>query len=553
MRKILIIEDNMMNREILNGILSEEYDILEAENGAEGLEILKKNFKDLSVILLDLQMPVMDGFEFMDRVRQDALISSVPIIVMTADEKADTESRCMELGAVEFLEKPYNPTIMFGRIRNIIRMREAAAEIQSIEYDDITGLYTKQAFCHYAEKMLSEDPDEKYTVFVLDIKEFKVINNVYGEKTGDKIIKAIADELRKTTGKVNGIAGHYEADRFAGMIRSKDMPSAEEMEALLNEHTVIAGVEHIRLKMGMYENVDSSIPVSRMCDRAMSVLDLVKPSYESNVGSYNGPLAQKHRQEQQMEAEFFDALDKGEFKAWFQPKIDPSDDRIVGAEALVRWKREDGTFIAPFLFIPLFEKDGYVTHLDEYMFRQVCLFQKKWLDAGAELIPISVNMSRTALYRSDTAAVYKKIVEDTGIPIESVPIEITESSAFLGSQIGELMEGLKKEGFSLHMDDFGSGYSSLTSLGVLPFDVTKLDKSLTDTIGTSRGEMIIRHMMEVIHELGMKVVVEGVETENQVEVLKKMNCDAIQGYYYSRPVSQEDFEALVKNYNEKNK
>ena len=220
MRKILIIEDNMMNREILNGILSEEYDILEAENGAEGLEILKKNFKDLSVILLDLQMPVMDGFEFMDRVRQDALISSVPIIVMTADEKADTESRCMELGAVEFLEKPYNPTIMFGRIRNIIRMREAAAEIQSIEYDDITGLYTKQAFCHYAEKMLSEDPDEKYTVFVLDIKEFNVINNVYGEKTGDKIIKAIADELRKTTGKVNGIARHYEADRFAGMIRS---------------------------------------------------------------------------------------------------------------------------------------------------------------------------------------------------------------------------------------------------------------------------------------------------------------------------------------------
>ena len=548
MRKILIIEDNMMNREILNGILSEEYDILEAENGAEGLEILKKNFKDLSVILLDLQMPVMDGFEFMDRVRQDALISSVPIIVMTADEKADTESRCMELGAVEFLEKPYNPTIMFGRIRNIIRMREAAAEIQSIEYDDITGLYTKQAFCHYAEKMLSEDPDEKYTVFVLDIKEFKVINNVYGEKTGDKIIKAIADELRKTTGKVNGIAGHYEADRFAGMIRSKDMPSAEEMEALLNEHTVIAGVEHIILKMGMYENVDSSIPVSRMCDRAMSVLDLVKPSYESNVGSYNGPLAQKHRQEQQMEAEFFDALDKGEFKAWFQPKIDPSDDRIVGAEALVRWKREDGTYNPPYMFIPVFEKDGLVADLDEIMYRKVCDFQKRRSEEGKPCVPISVNMSRITLHRSNTVEHYLKFIEGSGVPIDLVPVEITESSAFESIRFGQLLNKLKEEGFSLHMDDFGSGYSSLTSMSVMPFDVIKIDKSLTDAIGGERGETVLRHIMEMIRELGMKVVVEGVEEEAQVEFLKKLGCDAIQGYYYSKPVCMEDFEKMMESY-----
>ena len=548
MRKILIVEDNEMNREMLKDILCEEYEIFEAENGSEGLAILEKEYKNLSVILLDLQMPVMDGFEFLRQVREDSLLAAVPVIVMTADENVDSEARCMELGAVEFLEKPYNPVVMFGRIRNMIRMREAAADIKSIDHEELTGLYTRQAFYHYAGRMLKDNPDNSYTLFVTDIKEFKLINSAYGENVGDKVLMAISDKLKRDAREQGGIVGHYGSDMFVGMFKEECVPAVEILEKLVSECTKIDIVEHVSIKIGMYEHVDPALKMSTICDRAISALKLVKETYDKNVGTYDGPLATRRRQEQQIEADFFDAIENREFEPWFQPKIDPARNMIVGAEALVRWKRADGSYNPPYMFIPLFEKNGQVEPLDEYMFERVCELQCRWKSEGRPVVPISVNMSRTTLHNSDAIERYRKIVQKTGVPIDLVPIEITESSAFLSIGFEELLGRLKSIGFSLHMDDFGSGYSSLTSLGVLPFDVIKIDKSLTDTIGNERGEAILRHIMKVIGELGMKTVVEGVETDSQVEFLKGLNCDAIQGYYYSKPVPQQEFEQMVKKY-----
>ena len=547
MRKILVIEDNEMNREILQDILCEEYEVLEAENGAEGLKLLEQYYQELSVILLDLQMPVMNGFEFLEKIRTDALLSTVPVIVMTADENGDTESRCMELGAVEFLEKPYNPVIMFGRIRNMIRMREAAADIQSIEYDEVTGLYTRQAFYHYAEKRLKENPDKSYSVLISDIREFKLINSAYGEEGGNRVLKAIADQLRRDGQKYDCISGHYGADRFVIMVEADIIPSEKILEEMLMEEKEIPPAEHIRMKLGIYENVDPALSIAVICDRAISALDTIRNSYDRNTANYDGPLAQKQRQNQQMEADFPRALEAGEFVPWFQPKADPSSDTIVGAEALVRWKKQDGSYTPPYLFIPLFEKDDLVAQLDECMFRQVCKLQSLWKSQGKRIVPISVNMSRTTLLRSGSVERYLKMAEEAGTPLDMVPVEITESSAFLSSQISERMNQLKEAGFTLHMDDFGSGYSSLTSLSVLPFDVIKLDKSLADHVETPKGGMIVRHMLQVVRELGMQSVVEGAETAEQVAVLRDLGCDAIQGYYYSRPVPREDFEEMLDN------
>ena len=546
MRKILIIEDNIMNREILKEILCEEYEVLEAENGEAGLAYLEKHHQELSIILLDLQMPVMDGFTFMSHVKDDPILSVVPIIVMTADDDANTEERCMELGAVEFLEKPYNPVVMFGRIRNIIRMREAAADIMSVERDELTGLYTRQAFYHYAGKFLRENPDKEYTMLISDIREFRLLKSIYGEAAGDRILTAIADNLKEETTKHRGIAGYYGTDQFVALFESSDVPPVEELEECVSACAEIASVSHIRLKLGVYENIDRNLSVHQICDRVIIALELVKTSYERNVGSYDGPLAKRHRQEQQMETDFYDALEAGEFEAWFQPKYDPRDERIVGAEALVRWQRPDGVFNAPYLFIPLFEKDGLVAQLDVHMFRQVCDLQRTRMEQGKQLIPISVNLSRTTLYRGNVVDTYKRIIANAGVPMNMVPIEITESSAFLSDEISELIHCLKEEGFSLHMDDFGSGYSSLTSLGVLPFDCIKLDKGLTDTITTSRGELLTQHILTAIRELGMESVVEGVETKEQVEILQRIGCDAIQGYYYSKPVPQDVFKQMVE-------
>ena len=550
-RKVLVIEDNEMNRELLSDILEDDYEVLEAENGAAGLECLQAHCRELSVVLLDLQMPVMNGLEFLQAVSHDPLLSSVPVIVMTADTHEDTEEECTKLGAVEFLEKPYRPGVMLSRIRNMIRIRETAAEMDAIEYDDLTGLYTRQAFYHYAAQHLKQEPDTDFSLLMIDIDDFKLINSVYGETAGDRLLKHIADNLRQQSKQLFAINGRYGADRFAILYRAEAVPEASVLEEKLRTIAAASTIENLVVRVGLYEHVSHELEVSRICDRALEALNTVKHSYEHRVGTWDGPLATRKRQEQEMEAAFAGALANGEFEAWYQPKFDPATDRVVGAEALVRWRKPEGGMVSPGTFIPLFEKDGLVVRLDEYIFRQVCDLQKRRMDSGRQLLPISVNMSRMALHRADVVAAYRAIVDEYGIPVSCVPIEITESSALSSLQIRDLVQRLKDAGFPLHMDDFGSGYSSLTSLSLLPFDVIKLDKSLTDTLNTPKGQTIVSQMISIVHALGMHVVTEGVEDAAQKEYLRAHGCDAIQGYFYSRPLPEKDFRALVlKNLNE---
>ena len=544
-RSLLVIEDNELNRGLLCDILSDDYEVLEAENGEVGLRLLEQHVHELSAILLDLQMPVMDGYEFMEHVQHDVLLSSVPVIVMTADHGPEIEGRCLQLGAVEFLEKPYNEDVMLSRIRNMIRIRENAADMHSVEYDELTGLYTRQAFYHYAEQRLKADPETDYSLMVTDVDDFKLINSVYGEATGDQLLKRIAENLREQSKHIRGVIAHYDADRFVTLYRAEDVPDLHVLEQKLMLITSASGIENLSVRVGLYEHVDRSLRVSQMCDRAMSAMNSVKHHLTRHVGTWDGPLATRHRQEQEIEAAFAPALANREFEAWYQPKYEPSTDTVVGAEALVRWRKPDGSMVSPGAFIPLFEKDGLVVKVDEYIFRRVCEWQAGRMAAGKKLVPVSINMSRLTLHHPGTVAAYKAMVEEYGIPFSCVPIEITESSAFTGTQIRELMNRLKEAGFVLHMDDFGSGYSSLASLAVLPFDVIKLDKSLADNLDNRKGRTIIRHVIDITHGLGMTVVAEGVETKEQCDFLRAWDCDAIQGYFYSRPLPQADFEKLL--------
>ena len=547
-RSLLVIEDNDLNRELLCDIFSDAYEVLEAENGEVGLRLLEQHVHELSAILLDLQMPVMDGYEFLEHVRHDALLSSVPVIVMTADHGAEIEGRCLELGAVEFLEKPCNEDVMLSRISNMIRIRETAADMHSVEYDELTGLYTRQAFYHYVEQRLKSEPDSDYSLLVTDIDDFKLVNAVYGEAAGDRLLKRIAASLRSQSEPAKGLTAHYDADRFIALYPAAMVPQIDDLERELSTATEASGFENLSIRLGLYEHVDRQLQVSQMCDRAMSALSCVKHSLEHHVGTWDGPLAIRRRQEQELESAFAPALANMEFEAWYQPKVDPATDAVVGAEALVRWRKPDGSMVSPGAFIPLFERDGLVVKLDEYIFRRVCERQARRIAEGKELLPISVNMSRLTLHHHGTVATYSAMVKEHGIPFSCVPIEITESSALGGIQIGELMRRLKEAGFVLHMDDFGSGYSSLASLGLLPFDVVKLDKSLNDNLGTRKGRTIVRHLVDISHALGLSVVAEGVETKEQSDFLRAWDCDAIQGYYYSRPLCEKDFIAFEEKH-----
>lgn len=538
-RKLLIVEDNELNREILTELLQDDFDILTAENGEIGLKVLTEHYRDISVVLLDVCMPVCDGFEFLERIQGDVLLSSVPVIVTTGSNRLEDEERSLELGAVDFVTKPYNAKIVRERINGVIKLRESAAILSVVEFDDLTGLYTKQAFFHHVKTLIRYRNDQNFTFIVADVKNFKWINSVYGEKTGDNVLVYIGKSLLKYFRK--GLVCRYGGDQFACVIYGQEVPDSHTLEEMSREIAALAPIQNLVINYGVYQGVDKSQSMTIICDRAFLALKSIKDNYEGRIAYYDDEMIQKHLRERMLENDFETAVRNREFVVYLQPKYNTRTEQIVGAEALVRWKRPDGSIISPGEFIPLYEKNGQIVKLDEYIFRLVCSIQRDRMKNGQVLFPVSVNLSRASLYYDGMIERYAKIIEERGIPFGCVPIELTETASLYNEQIKELTEKLVETRFQLHMDDFGSGYSSMTSLNMLPFNVLKLDKSLIDFIDQERGHQVIRHTIALAHGLGMEVLAEGVEEKEQVDILKGMDCDEIQGFYYSRPLPYEEF------------
>lgn len=538
-RKLLIVEDNELNREILTELLQDDFDILTAENGEIGLKVLTEHYRDISVVLLDVCMPVCDGFEFLERIQGDVLLSSVPVIVTTGSNRLEDEERSLELGAVDFVTKPYNAKIVRERINGVIKLRESAAILSVVEFDDLTGLYTKQAFFHHVKTLIRYRNDQNFTFIVADVKNFKWINSVYGEKTGDNVLVYIGKSLLKYFRK--GLVCRYGGDQFACVIYGQEVPDSHTLEEMSREIAALAPIQNLVINYGVYQGVDKSQSMTIICDRAFLALKSIKDNYEGRIAYYDDEMIQKHLRERMLENDYETAVRNREFVVYLQPKYNTRTEQIVGAEALVRWKRPDGSIISPGEFIPLYEKNGQIVKLDEYIFRLVCSIQRDRMKNGQVLFPVSVNLSRASLYYDGMIERYAKIIEEMGIPFGCVPIELTETASLYNEQIKELTEKLVETRFQLHMDDFGSGYSSMTSLNMLPFNVLKLDKSLIDFIDQERGHQVIRHTIALAHGLGMEVLAEGVEEKEQVDILKGMDCDEIQGFYYSRPLPYEEF------------
>lgn len=541
-RKILVVEDNELNREMLCAILEDEYELLQAENGAVGLELLSKYYNELSLVLLDVYMPICTGFEFLERKRTDALLTGIPVIVTTASNAPEDEVKCLQLGASDFVTKPYNNEVVIGRVHSIIKLSESVATLSAVEYDELTGLYTMPAFHHHTKAILSHANTLDYDMYVYDLQEFKLVNSVFGEKIGDEVLSYCGHCLAKMM--PNAIIARS-GDKFYILAAATQRQPLTELEKHLSDFLSMAPISNLVIKIGFYPNIDKNQEPSILCDRVILASSGIKHDFTRTSAVYDDKVQQKLLANQKMEADFEGAMERNEFVPWFQPKVNVKTERIVGAEALVRWVLPSGKMISPGAFIPLFEGDGLVMRLDEYIFQKVCTFQKQRIAAGKNVVPISVNLSRNSIYQKGTVERYVQIVETAGIPKSLVPIELTESAATEGKEIRNLADQLSRAGFFLHMDDFGTGYSSLSSLTTIPFDVIKLDKSLIDNIGSKKGETVIQHMTNIAQEMGMKVVAEGVEHKAQQEFLKSIGCDMIQGYYYSPPRDQRIFEEML--------
>ena len=537
-RKVLIVEDVELNRDILSMILSEEYDVLTAENGEIGLELLAKHYRELSIVLLDMYMPVCDGFEFLRRSRADVLLSSVPVMVTTGSAGTNDEVKCLELGASDFITKPYNSRLVLSRIKSIIRLHESDATLAAIEYDELTGLYTRPAFNHYAEIMINNSGDDVLSMIVAEVENLNRLEINVGEKRCDEIIRYFGSELPKNADKE--IIGFRKDNFLYFLLRADECDPLKYMDKA-KQIEKASPFANVVMKYGFYFGIDKTAAITELCDRVRLTVESVNGSFLTEYAVYNDNIAKSELERFEMESSFEQAIANKEFVTVLQPKYDVTSERIVAAEALVRWKRSDGSMVSPGAFIPLFEKDGLIIRLDEYIFRHVCEIQKHALELGKALIRISVNLSRQTLISEDVAEKYSRIVREAGIPFDCISIELTESFAIENSRMSELAEKLVNAGFRLDMDDFGSGYSSMSSFVSLPLSVVKLDKSLIDRIGDKRGEIIIEYTIVIAHKLDMIVIAEGVERVEQLEFLRTVNCDLIQGFYFSPPVSEEKF------------
>lgn len=543
-KRVLVVEDNALNRELLCHILSQKYQVLEAENGAQALEILRAHPGDISLIFLDVVMPVMDGYTFLAHLRSDSSLSFIPVIITTQGNSEEDELNALSHGATDFVPKPYRPKIILHRAASLIELQENAAMVNQFKYDRLTGLYSREYFYQKVAERLAEDPDTPYAIVCSNVENFKVYNDIFGTKAGDRVLKNIAEAGRALTGE-DGLCARYGADRFLYLQKQEALSGYLRQDSFLNK---LVNVKDISLKWGVYKITTPSVPVEKMCDRAFLVADSIKGRYNQTVAVYDDVLRDKLLREQAITESMETALAEGQFAVYLQPKYWLKGNTLSGAEALARWIHPELGFLSPAEFIPLFEKNGFITRLDRFVWEQTCMLLRRWRQEGYPAIPVSVNVSRADVYQEDLPETLTNLVERYGIEPQQFHLELTESAYTENpNQIITMVDELRRRGFVIEMDDFGSGYSSLNMLSQVHFDILKLDMKFIQTETAKPGEMsIMRFVVNLAKWLNLSTVAEGAETKAQVERLQDVGCDYAQGYYFSRPLPIPEFEALLK-------
>lgn len=546
-RQILVADDEIINREILGVILSGEYEVLFAEDGAKALEAIREYRDTLSLVLLDIMMPVMTGLEVLEAVKAEPELSRIPIIVVTAER--DTELESLKLGAIDFVPKPYpDPAVILARVQRIIELSEDRNTIQSTERDGLTGLLNRDYFYLYAEQYDQHHTDTEMDAIVVDVNHFHMINERYGKEYADGILCRIGEHVREMVHDSGGIVCRRQADTF--MIYCPHRNDYREiMENASVQLTDDSTENRVRLRMGVYSNVDKTIDIERRFDRAKIAADTVKGNITKNIGIYDSNLHERQIYTEQLIEDFPAAITEKQFKVFYQPKFDvrPNTPILTSAEALVRWEHPKLGMISPGVFIPLFEENGLIEKLDTYVWNETSRQIRLWKDNFGYSIPISVNVSRIDLYNPELSNVLLAILNRHQLSSQDLLLEVTESAYTQDSvQIINTVEHLRSLGFKIEMDDFGTGYSSLNMISTLPIDVLKLDMHFIRNAFKDGGST---HMLEVIigiaDYLAVPVVAEGVETEEQLNALKALGCDIVQGYFFSKPVPAVEFEPFI--------
>ena len=543
-RNVLVVDDEMINRMILGHILKDEYEISYASDGKQALEMVEKNYDSLSIILLDLMMPVMDGFELLGILHQDKRCKHIPVIVLTSEKNA--EIRSLQLGAVDFIPKPYDmPEVIRARVKRSIKLAEENTLLNAVKNDSLTGLYNKEFFFQYVMDHDKFHPTLQTDVLVLNINRFHIVNELYGHKTGDDLLKSIAGSIRLFLKHNVGLACRCYSDTFYFYIAHQENYQQLFLD-FISEVDKRSGLPGISLRIGIYENCDKQLSVDQRIDRAARACNTCRKTYTSSYALYDKELSEKELFGERLIRETNRALREKQFQVHYQPKYNIEGDKPVmtSAEALIRWIHPELGRINPGVFIPLFEENGLIQKLDNYVWNEAARQIAEWKNELGINLPVSVNVSRIDIFNPKLEEEFLEIIQKNGLSPNELMLEITESAYSKNSSgLIEVIDKLRSDGFIIEMDDFGSGYSSLNMLSSMPIDILKLDMGFIRKICDSdKNKRMVEIILEIARYLSVPVVAEGVETEEQYQILKAMGCNVIQGYYFAKPMPPEELK-----------
>ena len=544
---VLVVDDQEINRDALGIILEDDYDVIYAQNGKEALHAMHEHIDDLVIVLLDLMMPVMDGFEVLETVCNDEDLRKIPIIVLTSDKSAELQA--LQMGAADFITKPFDAhEVILARVGRIIELSEGRKLISSAETDKLTGLYNRNFFFEYADRLYRYHKDRHMDAIVLNIEQFHSINDLNGRQFGDRVLKTLGEEIKAFMNETVGIASRFEADRFAIYCVGQDDYKSllKRFQDKLDEQFPEVNVH---LRMGVKLWAEDTEPVV-MFDRARAACNMTRGDYQNPLMIYSEEMRLKELMNRRLLNDLRLAVEENQLIVYYQPKYDIqcNPPRLISAEALIRWKHPELGMIAPGDFIPLFEKNGLISVVDSFVWKQAAKQISLWREKYGFTLPVSVNLSRVDIFDPALTDKLVELVRDYDLKFDDLKLEVTESSYTDNAKmLLELIHNLRTMGFEVEMDDFGAGYSSLNMLSDMPIDVLKMDMKFVRNIEQSETDLLlVKLIIDIARYMNLEVVAEGVENNKQLSLLQDAGCNVVQGFYFSRPLPPEEFEKLIE-------
>lgn len=531
-RGILLEGDNGYLEELLGG----RYPLFRGDHPEEIRRVLRENGQEIAAVLTG------NGASA-EEIRSILACADPEIsVVVSVSGNDPAASEYLGLGAYDILHLPCSADELHQKLAHLFALRDATEILHRLETDEVTGLCSREAFLRQADQLLT--PEKQFELLCFSIENLPVLVDRYGDAMGNMVLQHVSARIGELVPNML-LSGRLSDEEI--VVLREDMPHApyQELEGRIRDG---APLPNLVVKIGVVHS-DGRTSVQTLCMHAETVISAIRQQYGVDIAEYNEALNQKKRREHRILGDMEAALENNQFRIYYQPKHLTATEKIGGAEALIRWNHPEYGPISPSEFIPLFERVGFIRGLDRYVAVQVCRDLKRWQGMGLPVVPVSINLSRRDFETGDLADWLIHLTAQMGIDSSLLHLEITES-AFTDDPelIAQSIRKLHRAGFMLELDDFGSGYSSLTMLNNMDIDILKIDRSIVQNDVPDSQRNVLEFCMQLAKMMKLKTVAEGVETPEQLHRLRSLGCDYIQGFYYCAPLPVQEYEQYVRNH-----